>query len=56
MTSFAMSQADLVIIPAQEQQQDVMAAIDVIAELQRDMRAINRRIPYVLLMTRTRRA
>lgn len=54
MTSFTMSQADLVIIPAQEQQQDVMAAIDVIAELQRDMRASNRRIPYVLLMSRTR--
>ena len=54
MTSFAMSQADLVIIPAQEQQQDVMAAIDVIAELHRDMRAHGRQIPYVLLMTRTR--
>lgn len=54
MTSFAMSQADLVIIPAQEQQQDVTAAIDVIAELHRDMRATNRHIPYVLLMTRTR--
>jgi chromosome partitioning protein len=54
MTSFAMSQADLVIIPAQEQQQDVTAAIDVIAELHRDMRAQNRQIPNVLLMSRTR--
>ena len=43
MASFAMSQADLVIIPAQEQQQDVAAAIDVIAELHRDMRATSPR-------------
>ena len=54
MTGFAVSQADLVIIPAQEQQQDVAAAIDVIAELHRDMRATGRVIPYALLMTRTR--
>ena len=54
MTSFAMSQSHLVIIPAQEQQQDVAAAIDVIAELHRDMRASRRTIPYALLMTRTR--
>lgn len=54
MTSFAMSQSDMVIIPTQEQQQDVTAAIDVIAELRRDMRATNRAVPYALVMTRTR--
>lgn len=50
MTSFAMSQSDLVIVPAQEQQQDVAAAIDVIAELHRDMRASRRTITRSLMM------
>ena len=54
MTTFAMSQSDLVIIPAQEQQQDVTAAIRVIEDLELDNRANNRDVPYALVMTRTR--
>ncbi|MBC6445272.1 MAG: ParA family protein [Alphaproteobacteria bacterium GM202ARS2] len=52
--SYAMTQSDLVIIPAQEQQQDALAAIDIIQEIERDSRAMRRTIPYSVLFTRTR--
>ena len=54
MTAFAMSRSDLVIIPAQEQQQDAAAAARVIEDLELDNRANNRDVPYALVMTRTR--
>ncbi len=54
LTSYAMSQSDLVIIPAQEQHQDVEAALDVIAEIHREMRVLRRQIPYTIVLTRTK--
>ncbi len=52
--SYAMSQSDLVIIPTQEQQQDALAAIDIMQEIHRDARAMQRQIPFSILFTRTR--
>ncbi len=52
--SYAISQSDLVIIPTQEQQQDALAALDVMQEIERDARAMRRQIPFSVLFTRTR--
>ena len=52
--SYAITQSDLVIIPAQEQQQDALAALDVMQEIERDARAMRRTIPFSVLFTRTR--
>ena len=52
--SYAITQSDLVIIPAQEQQQDALAALDVMEEIERDARAMRRAIPFSVLFTRTR--
>lgn len=54
LTSYAISQSDLVVIPMKEQQQDALAAIDVIQELKRDMKAVRRTIPFAVLFTQTR--
>ena len=54
LVSYAMSQADLVIIPAQEQQQDVAAALEVVEEIRREERALRRHIPFVVVFTRTK--
>ncbi|MEL6120179.1 MAG: ParA family protein [Pseudomonadota bacterium] len=54
LMSYAISQADLVIIPLKEQQQDALAALDVIQEIHRDMKATRRRIPYAVLFTQSR--
>lgn len=56
LMSYAISQADLVIIPMKEQQQDALAALDVIQEVHRDMKATRRRIPYAVLFTQSRAA
>jgi chromosome partitioning protein len=56
LMSYAISQSDLVIVPMKEQQQDAMAAIDVIQEIHRDMKATRREIPYVVLFTQTKAA
>lgn len=56
LMSYAISQADLVIIPLKEQQQDAMAALDVIQEIHRDMKATRRNIPYAALFTQSRAA
>lgn len=56
LMSYAISQADLVIIPLKEQQQDAMAALDVIQEIHRDMKATRRKIPYSVLFTQSRAA
>ncbi len=56
LMSYAISQADLVIIPMKEQQQDALAALDVIEEVHRDMKATRRRIPYSVLFTQSRAA
>lgn len=54
LSSYAISQSDLVIIPMKEQQQDALAAIDVAQEIGRDMKAVRRTIPYAVLFTQTR--
>lgn len=54
LMSYAVSQSDLVIIPLKEQKQDAEAAIDVIKEIQRDIRALRRAIPYSVLFTMTK--
>lgn len=56
LMSYAISQSDLVIIPLKEQQQDAQAALDVIQEIHRDMKALRRRIPYSVLFTQSRAA
>jgi len=56
LMSYAISQADLVIVPMKEQQQDALAALDVIQEIHRDMKATRRRIPYSVLFTQSRAA
>lgn len=54
LMSYAISQSDLVIIPLKEQQQDALAAIDVIAEIRRDMKATRQVIPFALLFTQSK--
>ena len=56
LTSYAISQSDLVIVPMKEQQQDALAAIDIIKEIHRDMKAVRRSIPYAVLFTQSRAA
>lgn len=56
LMSYAISQADLVIIPLKEQQQDALAALDVIQEVHRDMKATRREIPYAVLFTQSKAA
>jgi chromosome partitioning protein len=56
LMSYAISQADLVIVPMKEQQQDALAALAVIQEIHRDMKAMRRRIPYAVLFTQSRAA
>lgn len=56
LMSYAISQSDLVIIPMKEQQQDALAALDVIQEIHRDMKATRRKIPYAVLFTQSRAA
>lgn len=56
LMSYAISQADLVIIPMKEQQQDAVAALDVIQEIHRDMKATRRKIPYAALFTQSKAA
>jgi len=52
--AFAISQADLVIIPMKEQQQDAEAALDVIKELMNLSKMSARQIPFSILFTQTK--
>lgn len=54
LMGYAISQADLVIIPLKEQQQDALAALEVIQEIHREMKAIRRPIPYAALFTQSK--
>lgn len=54
LVSYAMSQADFVIIPMKEQAQDADAALDIIMEIHRNMRAVRRKIPYSVLFSQTK--
>lgn len=54
LMSYAIGQADLVIIPMQEQQQDAVEALNVIQEIHLEMKSLRRPIPYSVLFTRTK--
>jgi len=54
LTSYAISQSDLVIVPMKEQQQDALAAVEVIKEIHRDMKAVRRNIAYAILFTQSK--
>jgi len=54
MNAFAMSQADLVIIPMKEQQQDAEAALDVIKELSTLSKMSGRDLKFSILFTQTK--
>ena len=54
LVSYAMSQADFVIVPMKEQEQDANAALDIILEIHRNMKAVRRKIPYAVLFTQTK--
>lgn len=56
LASYAMAEADLVLVPAQEQHQDAQAAIDTLSEVRRAGRAARRDIPAIVVLTRTRAA
>jgi chromosome partitioning protein len=53
LTSFAIAESDLVIIPSGEEQQDADAAIDTLAEIEMEGRARRRSIPAAILFART---
>ena len=53
MTSFAIAESDLVIIPSGEEQQDADAAIETLAEIEMEGRARRRAIPAAILFART---
>jgi chromosome partitioning protein len=53
LTSFAIAESDLVIIPSGEEQQDADAAIDTLAEIAMEGRARRREIPAAILLCRT---
>lgn len=53
LTSFAISESDLVIIPSGEEQQDADAAIDTLTEIEMEGRARRRSIPAAILFART---
>lgn len=54
LTSYAIGQSDFVIVPMKEQQQDALAALDIIQEIHREMKAVRRKIPYAVLFTQTK--
>jgi chromosome partitioning protein len=53
LTSFAIAESDLVIIPSGEEQQDADAAIETLAEIGMEGRARRRTIPAAILFART---
>jgi len=53
MVGYAISRADLVIIPAQGSQMDAEEAVTAIKLVKQQERAFRRRIPYAVLLTRT---
>ena len=56
LTSFAIAESDLVIIPSGEEQQDADAAIETLAEIEMEGRARRRKIPSAVLFARTKAA
>lgn len=53
LTSFAIAESDLVVIPTGEEQQDADAAIDTLAEIRMEGRSRRRSIPAAILFART---
>lgn len=53
LTSFAIAESDLVIIPSGEEQQDADAAVETLAEVAMEGRARRRDIPAAILFART---
>ncbi len=53
LTSFAISESDLVLVPSGEEQQDADAAIDTLAEIAMESRARRRNIAAAIVLTRT---
>jgi chromosome partitioning protein len=53
MVAYAISRADLVIIPSQGSQMDAEDAVDAIRLVRKQERAFSRRIPYAVLLTKT---
>lgn len=53
LTSFAISESDLVVIPSGEEQQDADAAIETLSEIEMESRARRRAIPAAILFART---
>lgn len=53
LTSFAIAESDLVIVPSGEEQQDADAAIDTLAEIAMEGRARRKKIPAAILLART---
>lgn len=56
LATFAMSESDLVVVPAQEQHQDAQAALDTLGAVNRAGRAGRREIAAAVLLTRTKAA
>lgn len=53
MVGYAISRADLVLIPAQGSQMDAEEAVDAIRLVRQQERAFRRQIPYAVLLTKT---
>jgi chromosome partitioning protein len=53
MVAYAISRADLVIIPSQGSQMDAEDAVDAIRLVRKQERAFGRKIPYAVLLTKT---
>lgn len=53
LTSFAIAESDLVVIPSGEEQQDADAAIETLTEIEMEGRARRRSIPATILFART---
>ncbi|MCP1167362.1 ParA family protein [Limimaricola litoreus] len=54
MATFAMTESDLVVVPAQERYLDIQDAMKTIAEVGRVSRQLRREVPAVVCLTRTR--
>lgn len=52
--SFAMTESDLVIVPAQERYLDIQDALKTLAEVGRVSRQLRRKVPAIVCLTRTR--
>lgn len=54
--AYAMGEADLVVVPCGDEQQDADAAVEALAQIQQEARHARRTIPAAVLFTRTKAA